>query len=221
MGNFFNCSIFLRFSKTIPPGRSVNPKKNFWLPTGSIRRSISWAPSSSSGLIFSPLLASPLTGLASLGPLKHIQSNPPQKTSEICAKSAAKWFHPPPWAIWGKFGFLRFSKIIPPLGGSTKKKVLGGYPQIPGGGPCQIWLGSLQQSGLRIQTNRQDSFIYIDCGDRQHQIQIWFNLNSNSNSNWIQIRIEFSFTLNFNSNLNSNSNLIWFELNFELNNIIF
>ena len=40
-------------------------------------------------------------------------TNPPPPPKGFCCKS---------WAIWGKFGFLRFSKILPPLGGSTPKR---------------------------------------------------------------------------------------------------
>ncbi len=77
-----------------------------------------------------PLKANPYTGIAPLGPLKSIQIT--QKaikinlnTSLVAQKVPQKVPQKdsaPSWAIWGKFRFLSFSKIIPPMGGVNPKK---------------------------------------------------------------------------------------------------
>ncbi len=91
----------------------------------------------------------PTRGLASLRSAhsKKYLNPPPKKTQKFAQKVPQKVPQKDPapsWAIWRKFGFFSFFKIIPPLGGVNPKKVFRGYPQIPGGAPCQIWLRSIQ-----------------------------------------------------------------------------
>ncbi len=71
------------------------------------------------------------------------------------AKCAAKGSRPPPWAIGESLYCLGFPKLYPPWGGVNTKKEFWGYPQGPWGGPCQIWLRSIQWIGLQIRTNKQ------------------------------------------------------------------
>ena len=44
----------------------------------------------------------------------------------------------------GKVRIFEFFQKIPPLGGGQPEKVFQGYPQGPGGGPCQIWMEFIQ-----------------------------------------------------------------------------
>ncbi len=111
----------------------------------------------------------PTRGLASLRSAQKISKlTPPRKSllfaqkvpQEVPQKDPA-----PSWAIRGKFGFFEFFQNYTPPGGGQPKKIFRGYPQGPGGGPCQVWLRSIQYFGRQIrtnkQTNRQTPLFYI------------------------------------------------------------
>ena len=75
---------------------------------------------------------------------------------------------PPSWAVLGKFGFLSFSKIIPPLGGGSTQKSISrllsrtrGYlmPNLVEIPPV-VWAPNSNKQTNK-QTNRQTGLFYI------------------------------------------------------------
>ncbi len=93
-----------------------------------------------------PLAGKPVGWPRSARPIKK-HNFPPKKKLKNAQKVPQKVPQKDPapsWAIWGSLDFFEFFQNYTPPGGGQPKKVFRGYPQGPGGGPCQIWLESIQ-----------------------------------------------------------------------------
>ncbi len=104
--------------------------------------------------------------MASLDPLGRPIENHPKKIIILrkrCCKRCRKRTTPPALGHLGKFGFLSFSKIIPPLGGSTQKKYFEVTHRVQGEVHAKFgWNPSSSLGAKSKQTDRQTGLFYIN-----------------------------------------------------------